>query len=96
MNNKIIFSTDDGIKIKVEFNGNSYEYLTSSLSIDTSELIKALAESEIIEPLDIDSDSIINYMFENETSGEFRELSTFLQNIPKAYNKSIEQLQVSE
>ncbi len=92
MNNKIIFSTNDGITIKVEFNGNTYEYSTSSLSIDTSELIKVLADSEIIEPLDIDSSSITNYLFENETSSDFLELSEFLQNIPKAYNKSISQM----
>lgn len=89
MNNKITFSTEDGIKIKVQFNGNEYEYSTSSLSIDVSNLIKELADSEIVEEIEIDCESIINYMEENETSGEFQELNIFLQNIPKAYNKAI-------
>ena len=92
MNKKITFSTEDGIKIKVHFSDNEYEYSTGSLSIDASDLIKVLADSGIIEELEIDCESIINYMDENETSGEFQELNSFLQSIPKAYNKSIAQM----
>lgn len=49
--NNIIFSTEDGKKIKVEFNSKIYEYSIDSLSIDTSELIKAFAESNIVEEI---------------------------------------------
>ena len=92
MNNNIVFSTEDGIKIKVDFNNKIYEYSTSTLSIDTSDLINALAESEIIEELEIDEQSIIEFQLENEISDEFVELWRFITNIPKAYNKSINQM----
>ena len=92
MNNIIKISTNDGIKIKVEYADNTYEYSTDSLSVDTSSLIKALAESGTIEEIEIDDQEITNYISENEISDEFNELYKFVVSIPKAYNKSINQM----
>ena len=92
MNNKIVLKTEDGIIISIEFNNKTYEYSTDSLSIDTSSLIKDLADSEIIEEIEIDDQSIIDYQEDNEVTAEFNELYKFLKNIPKAYNKAINQM----
>ncbi len=90
--NNIIFSTEDGKKIKVEFNSKIYEYSIDSLSIDTSELIKAFAESNIVEEIEIDDQSILDFELENDVSAEFNELYKFVTNIPKAYNKAVNQM----
>ena len=93
MNNNIKISTTDGKKIKVEFNNEQYEYSIESLSIDVSNLIEALAESNIIEEINIDDQEFIDYSMEKETSDEFNELYNFILSIPMAYNKSVKKMQ---
>lgn len=90
--NNIIITTVDGKKISIEYNNVTYEYSIESLSIDTSSLIKVLADSGVVEEIEIDDQSIIDYMIENDVSDEFNELYKFLKNIPKAYNKAINQM----
>ena len=88
----IIITTDNGKKISIEYNNVTYEYSVESPSIDTSSLIKALADSGVVEEIEIDDQTIIDYMAENEVSDEFKELYKFLKNIPKAYNKAVNQM----
>lgn len=90
--NNIIITTVDGKKISIEYNNVTYEYSIESPSIDTSSLIKVLADSGVVEEIEIDDQSIIDYMIENEVSDEFNELYKFLKNIPKAYNKAVNQM----
>lgn len=92
MNNNIVLKTEDGKKISIEFNNKTYEYSTDSLSIDTSLLIKALADSELVDEIEIDDQSIIDYQLDNEVTAEFSELYKFLKNIPTAYNKAVNQM----
>ena len=82
MNNNIFFKTKDGKIISIEFNNKTYEYSTDSLSVDTSSLIKDLADSELVEEIEIDDKSIIDYQADNEVTAEFNELYKFLKNIP--------------
>ena len=74
MNNNIFFKTKDGKIISIEFNNKTYEYSTDSLSVDTSSLIKDLADSELVEEIEIDDKSIIDYQADNEVTAEFNEL----------------------
>ncbi len=90
--NNIIITTVDGKKISIEYNNVTYEYSIESPSIDTSSLIKVLADSGVVEEIEIDDQAIIDYMIENDVSDEFNELYKFLKNIPKAYNKAINQM----
>lgn|GEM_PF-5486023 len=90
--NNIIITTVDGKKISIEYNKVTYEYSIESPSIDTSSLIKVLADSGVVEEIKIDDQLIINYMNENEVSDEFKELYKFLKNIPKEYNKAVNQM----
>ena len=92
MNNNIVFKTKDGKIIGIEFNNKTYEYSTDSLSVDTSSLIKDLADSELVEEIEIDDKSIIDYQADNEVTAEFNELYKFLKNIPEAYNKAVNQM----
>lgn len=92
MNNNIILKTEDGKKINIEFNSKTYEYSIDSLSINTSSLIKALADSELDKEIEIDDKSIVDYMSNNEVTAEFNELYEFLKNIPKAYNLAVNQM----
>ncbi len=92
MNNNIFFKTKDGKIISIEFNNKTYEYSTDSLSVDTSSLIKDLADSELVEEIEIDDKSIIDYQADNEVTAEFNELYKFLKNIPEAYNKAVNQM----
>ena len=78
MNNNIVLKTEDGKIISIEFNNKKYEYSTDSLSIDTSLLIKDLADSELVEEIEIDDQSIIDYQLDNEVTAEFNELYKFL------------------
>ncbi len=90
--NNIIITTNDGKKISVEYNNITYEYSIESPSIDTSSLIKELADSGVVEEIGIDDQSIVDYILENEVPDEFNELYKFLKNIPKAYNKAVNQM----
>ena len=90
--NNIIITTNDGKKISVEYNNITYEYSIESPSIDTSSLIKELADSGVVEEIGIDDQSIVDYILENEAPDEFNELYKFLKNIPKAYNKAVNQM----
>lgn len=90
--NNIVFKTEDGKRISIEFNGKVYEYSTNCLSIDTSLLIKALADSELIEEIKVDDQSIVDYQQHNEITAEFNELYKFLKSIPIAYNKAVNEL----
>lgn len=92
MNNNIVFKTKDGKIISIEFNNKTYEYSTDSLSVDTSSLIKDLADSELVEEIEIDDKSILDYQADNEVTAEFNELYKFLKNIPEAYNKAVNQM----
>ena len=92
MNNNIFFKTKDGKIISIEFNNKTSEYSTDSLSVDTSSLIKDLADSELVEEIEIDDKSIIDYQADNEVTAEFNELYKFLKNIPEAYNKAVNQM----
>lgn len=92
MNNNIVLKTEDGKIISIEFNNKKYEYSSDSLSIDTSLLIKDLADSELVEEIEIDDQSIIDYQLDNEVTAEFNELYKFLKNIPKAYNKAVNEM----
>lgn len=92
MNNNIVLKTEDGKKISIEFNDKTYEYSIDSLSIDTSSLIKDLADSGLVEEIEIVDQSIIDYLVDNEVTAEFNELHKFLKSIPKAYNKAVNQM----
>lgn len=92
MNNNMVLKTEDGKIISIEFNNKKYEYSIDSLSIDTSSLIKDLADSELVEEIEIDDQSIINYQADKEVTAEFNELHRFLKNIPKAYNKAVNEM----
>lgn len=92
MNNNIIFKTNDGKTLYVEFNNKIYSYSIDSISIDASDLIKAVAECEIVEEIKIDDNFIINYNQSNELSTQFNELYNFIKNIPIAYNQAVKQM----
>ena len=92
MNNNIILKTKDGKTINIEFNSKTYEYSIDSLSINTSSLIKALADSELDKEIEIDDKLIVDYMANNEVTAEFNELYKFLKSIPKAYNIAVNEM----
>lgn len=93
MDNTIVLKTEDGKRINVEFQNINYEYSIDSPSIDTSELIKSLANSEITEEIIIDDQIIVDYIQNNDgVVEEFKELYKFIKNIPASYNKAVNDL----
>ena len=92
----IKFIIENEKTIKVIFNTKEYSYSIEYESIDTSDLIKAIADSGITEAITIDCSDADRYFENDSINQDFKTLYTFLKWIPIQYNGAIKDIENSE